>query len=241
MTTADLCREVGVELTEQTVRLELLHKLWKDMAEKAKLKAKLLSTPVSHPPAPVQPPAPYPAAITLPSGETHPGYYVCTLPPLPQSLKTIEECSEGVTTCLLAPGVKEKILALPSFPQRLAVSIFQAMSKVRIGPAPGAGLGMFALRNIALGEIIIDERPLLLIQMGMIQGENAIDTAIQKKMPEAMRRCFFNLSNCKGDELPREQGIMNTNAMGVGSLPGCEQEHAGIPDKMSPINHRYLV
>ncbi|KDQ11587.1 hypothetical protein BOTBODRAFT_57347 [Botryobasidium botryosum FD-172 SS1] len=163
---------------------------------------------------------------------------ILTFLPLKESLKTFEEYMAGCTVCALYPGVKESILALPSFPCRPKVSPLASMNTWNITSAPGFGLGMFAVRHISHGEVIEDERPLL-IAPALLPDDRIFKALVEQKMPEAYRHLFYELHNCKGDTMTREQGIIATNAVGVPDLPGNSEEDQMLAVLMniSRINH----
>ncbi|OCH90872.1 SET domain-containing protein [Obba rivulosa] len=83
-------------------------------------------------------------------------YEICTIPDTPPDFSGVHP--DGVTQCILLPGMKEIILSQSGFPNPVAHPLAPAH---RIASMPGAGLGMFATRQIKSHELIHSERPLL--------------------------------------------------------------------------------
>ncbi|KZT01986.1 SET domain-containing protein [Laetiporus sulphureus 93-53] len=173
-----------------------------------------------------------PLVGTLPPDMSH--RIAVTLPPR-------ELCgTERMTTTLLFPGMKEAILALPGFPAPLT----HTAESFEIGPIKGKGLGMFATADFDTGDLIICERPLYVSTVvqpfSLRPGDPTANDAIVEllsRMCEYDRRMFYSLHNCKGNDCPREQGIIDTNAINVGALPGYDGACAAIYIDVSRINH----
>ncbi|KAJ7641084.1 hypothetical protein FB45DRAFT_1021860 [Roridomyces roridus] len=69
---------------------------------------------------------------------------------------------EPTTECIFHPGSKEVLMGLPGFPQAMVKRIGKK-SPVVVKEASGMGLGVFATRGIKAGELILSERPLLVV------------------------------------------------------------------------------
>lgn len=162
-------------------------------------------------------------------------YRVTSLPIVPRF------SSDRMTACIITKGAKEGILALPGFP-----SPYSAISLVREGPATGAGLGLFATTARQPGDCIISERPLLILPRSMMVPElepgvpnvqtQMVQGAITKMRLDDRAR-FLALKNCKsGSDVLT--GILDTNAMQIGPLPGYPVDHVAICATTSRINHR---
>jgi hypothetical protein len=92
-------------------------------------------------------------------------------------------------------------------------------------------MGTFVYKPFAPGDIIIAERPALVIPQTMIfhkdEGPTAVErvqrAAIENMHPAALRAQFLELHNCKpvSPEMSQVGGIINTNAVSLGALPGC--------------------
>ncbi|KAH8928177.1 hypothetical protein BT69DRAFT_1329810 [Atractiella rhizophila] len=89
------------------------------------------------------------------------------------------------------------------------------------GPG-GKGL-MVATRDIAIGEVIIEERPLVIAPRIATMGDSEVVVSL---LPEENRKLWDNLPNCKGPEVPKNQAIMRSNAV---SRPLSDEEEKDIP------------
>ncbi|CAL1698862.1 unnamed protein product [Somion occarium] len=156
--------------------------------------------------------------------------------PMPNFLRP-----EPMSICLIWPIQKQKILALPGFPVR-----FVPPPRVlyEIKPIPGAGMGMVATQDIEVGDLIVRERPLIIMVQGIPYDKRHPEYArIQTEMPitalsEENRSAFYALHNCKGDKAPfPAAGIIDTNAIGIGALPGFENDCAAVCKDISRCNH----
>ncbi|KAI0050093.1 SET domain-containing protein [Auriscalpium vulgare] len=108
-----------------------------------------------------------------------------------------------------------------SLPERLGVSLtLSAVLECRyqIRTAPGKGVGMFAMEDIAPGAIVARERPILVAPLML--SWDSIERDISSNMPEHVREAFFALHNCKPPSFARVHGIINTNAINIDDMPG---------------------
>jgi hypothetical protein len=78
------------------------------------------------------------------------------------------------TVSLLYPSAKEAIAAIPGFPTPYMPSL---QVHYRIGDAPGAGKGMFALTDLDVGDVILRERPLCLVPQCLWRGGDSAAVA----------------------------------------------------------------
>lgn len=107
----------------------------------------------------------------------------------------------------------------------------------------GAGLGMCATTNIARGETILRERPLFVYPAAVWSSteEDALellDKAVDG-MDTDIKRAVLELHNGKGSEAPSDlKGIVDTNSLLVGLIPGYRAAYAGLARDISRINHR---
>ena len=132
------------------------------------------------------------------------GLILATLPIPSPSLKG------GTTQCILYPGLKDCILSQPGFPQRISEPTSPAH---RLGPVPGAGIGMYATRAIAAGELIVTERPLL-VAPGTYNSPRQRDYTIAaalERMSEDDRAAYTALSNPCDAAVPPLFAIWKTN------------------------------
>jgi len=136
--------------------------------------------------------------------------------------------------------VKRKILSTKGFPRKLnnpAVSAYRIESLV---DAAGWGPTMVATRKIKIGEIICDERPLLvspvnigehipirvpssatqaqIIQATLFESEKFLKVALDRMLPEN-REAYMALRNCHiEDGSGPIMGVVRTNAFEVGDV-----------------------
>ncbi|KAF9463365.1 hypothetical protein BDZ94DRAFT_1308880 [Collybia nuda] len=90
------------------------------------------------------------------------GFSIVTLP-WPSIYRPLDRSS----LCLLFPETKEKILALPNFPSPLISSPYSSQPIYSIKDVEGYGKGLFANVTIRPGELIICERPLIILPIAM--------------------------------------------------------------------------
>ncbi|KZT02011.1 SET domain-containing protein [Laetiporus sulphureus 93-53] len=154
-----------------------------------------------------------------------------TLPPI---------LTERVTNTLLFVGMKEAILALPGFPAPLT---YTARS-YELRSIKDKGLCLFATADFDTGDLIICERPLFVSTVvhpfSLRPGDPSANDAIVEllsRMCEYDRLMFYVLHNCKGNDRPREQGIIDTNAINIGALPGYDGACGAVCMESSRINH----
>jgi hypothetical protein len=172
----------------------------------------------------------------------HDGVMINTvLPPPSQGMDVF-------TFCLFPPGVKEKVLAIPKFPgPPFMLSALQY--KFRIGPVPGAGIGMFATWDLKAGDLIMAERPLFLGPQAMpivnleggVHPDTILKTLIDERMDPLSRDIFMKLHNCKGPDTSKIRGIMDTNSLALSAMPGHDAQYGGVFEHISRINHRLVA
>ncbi|KAK0189853.1 hypothetical protein F5146DRAFT_932000 [Armillaria mellea] len=108
----------------------------------------------------------------------------------------------------------------------------------------GAGKGMFAAKDLAPGDLILRERPVVVIPeiIPTVNGDASqfIILAVQN-VPPKEKEVFLQLHDCK--KFPDNvKGIVDTNAMNIGRLPGpFEGSFAGVALGLSRINHRFVL
>ncbi|KAK7680318.1 hypothetical protein QCA50_016558 [Cerrena zonata] len=149
--------------------------------------------------------------------------------------------NEPVTECILRPSVKEKILAIPGFPHPFSPP---DPPRYQIKPIPGAGLGMVATVDIDVGEDIAIERPLTVTTQA-IPGVATVPClhprefyrVLLERLDEKSYEELFALHNCKGNTRPEFMGIIDTNGIGIGTLPGYPAACAAVCKVISRANH----
>lgn len=150
---------------------------------------------------------------------------------------------EAPTTCLLFTGIKEAILALPGFPSSYDYNA--PWRYTRVADVPGVGKGLFASVSRQPGDILLTERPLLvmpsitpIINDGRNLGQTIVNHVVDRILPPGDSQ-YRALSNCKPNEPNPLKGIMDTNALPIGPLPGLmTQDWLGVAAMASRINHR---
>ncbi|KNZ73559.1 SET domain-containing protein 5 [Termitomyces sp. J132] len=168
---------------------------------------------------------------------------------------------DGQTHCLIRRPALQRILLTPGFPRRP-----QYPSDVcfRIGPS-SHGLGMFATRDLAMGDHILTERPLTVtptvIPMPHLasklrsQGitEDALKRAIQDKWEKTylfpcfehlnadQQTAFYNLAHGHQDDERPILGVIGMNGLELADIVDPESqyhsEYAAVCKTMSRINH----
>ncbi|KIY53428.1 SET domain-containing protein [Fistulina hepatica ATCC 64428] len=130
------------------------------------------------------------------------------------------------TGCLFFTGVKERLLARLSWPAPIPEA---AQNCYQIGDSLLGGLGLFAVRNIKLGELIIVERPLLITSTAM-RMENEIQLLIR-----ALSNCRWNGNGANEEPM---MGMVETNSISIDYLPGdIDMTYGAIFNVVSRFNH----
>ncbi|KAF7289372.1 SET domain-containing protein [Mycena indigotica] len=168
---------------------------------------------------------------------------------------------EPVTVCFFWPGSKEVLTKMPGYPQPL-----RTVSKptFRVGEAGSKGLGLFAARALGQGELIIDERPLLIsvrgvpvavpiwysqeqttkYQLNLKEFEKYLEVVL-KEMRPADRDAFMSLANSHTtDGSGPIAGRIRTNSIGLDGLcpdmSGPMAQYSSVPHFISRMNNRHV-
>ncbi|TFK90476.1 SET domain-containing protein [Polyporus arcularius HHB13444] len=144
------------------------------------------------------------------------------------------------TSIWLYDGMAASLLALhPDFP-----ADFSAPSPPRyaIVDAGSAGRGMVASVDLATGDTIARERPLALFPVAIAMDMNdarRVYEAVVASMHIENQRVLRALKNWKGaDRAPFYlKGVVDTNAIGVGALPGNKGLYGGLARDICRVNH----
>jgi hypothetical protein len=152
--------------------------------------------------------------------------------------------NEPVTTSMLHAGTKEALWNLPDFLKPLNSPPPTGWPFI-IKDVPNMGKGLYARETIQSGELILAERPLILmpILLPYIPGKSPHPDQLLERLLERLddgaRRHFYSLHNCKGSSVPQLRGILDTNMLNVGMLPGpYAGAHGAVCSLISRINHR---
>ncbi|KAF8346577.1 SET domain-containing protein [Amanita rubescens] len=144
---------------------------------------------------------------------------------------------EPYSIFLLYPGAKEAIEAIPGLPTPYMPSL---RVHYRIGDAPGAGKGMFALTDLDTGDLILRERPLLLFPRYTFGDITSLQMIFMRMITSMkLEDCaeFIKLANCKTEGDPIV-GIMHTNALNALRMPGpYDGRYGGVCLNLSRVNH----
>ena len=140
---------------------------------------------------------------------------------------------------------RETALALRSESITISATLNSLSSPYQISDAGESGLGVFATVGFQRGERIICERPLIVypqllpFHSGRPNGQQfpELDGAIARMIIEN-RDAFFRLLNVHAEEPSLAKGIIDTNALFVGPLPGGSYHYAAVCKDISRINHR---
>ncbi|KAF8993259.1 hypothetical protein BDQ17DRAFT_1368609 [Cyathus striatus] len=176
-----------------------------------------------------------------------PSALICTrVPPIPDTHNT----TEVVLYSRTLPG----LLAEPGFNERLPPPFEHPLPAYEIRDAPPKGQGMFATRPLDIGELIILERPLMVVPMntdlsGIEYGATVAPMAIYEpmlevafnRMSEENQKAYLDLAvSRKNDKRPRLVAIWDTNCFGIGKLGrpcSDKDEYSAVFKDMSRINH----
>jgi hypothetical protein len=104
----------------------------------------------------------------------------------------------------------------------------------------GKGTGTFAATNLSPGDLIISERPLIIHPHVTPVGVSRKDISkeVVDLLCDSSRSIFYSLHNCKGSDRSSILGIIDTNAIGIGKLPGFELGFSAVCAITSHLNHR---
>ncbi|KAI9636721.1 uncharacterized protein MKK02DRAFT_33847 [Dioszegia hungarica] len=119
-------------------------------------------------------------------------------------------------------------------PQYLLVRNFISLATImsdappyRLINTPGKGFGLFATRRIAVGELIIREKPIF-----VANSVTTIEAAVAS-LADAEKAIFWGLSDSFTPDHPTAVGVFKTNAIPAGPTP----DSAGIYKVASRLNH----
>ncbi|KAF8875783.1 hypothetical protein BD779DRAFT_1804523 [Infundibulicybe gibba] len=180
-----------------------------------------------------------------------------SVPPKPNGA-TLAEHPDGWSECLVTDKIKAKILSTPGFPAPLV----HPAKAHRIGPAPGKGLGIFATRDLDMGDLVCVERPLLVlpscvnhVQIGcpqdwpmekikramMFEWGKECHRAFERMEPGAQEAYLALANSHTEDGSGTTLGICRTNGFGIEGLADIigtfEASYTGVCKDFSRANH----
>ncbi|KAF8876952.1 hypothetical protein BD779DRAFT_127291 [Infundibulicybe gibba] len=185
------------------------------------------------------------------------GINYISVPPKPDDA-TLAEYPDGWSECLVSDKIKDEILSTPGFPAPLV----HPPKAHRIGPVPGKGLGIFATRDLDMGDLVYVERPLLVIpsraahakigtpldwtkekskRATMFVVNQQYYRAFERLEPEA-QDAFLSLANIHTEDGSwTVHGICRTNGFGIEELVDTvdtlEAPYIAVCKEFSRANH----
>ncbi|KAG5651531.1 hypothetical protein H0H81_008293 [Sphagnurus paluster] len=146
--------------------------------------------------------------------------------------------------CLMLADTRDAILALPNFPSPMLSPPPSAPRPYVVQPAPGMGKGVFANMDFKPGSLIMCERPLAIFPAmipcgidGTPHPQISFKAFVEWMQPE-YRKVFCGLYNCKSTAKDDLLGIVNTNCIYVGRLPGSYNGlYGAVGIELSRFNH----
>ncbi|KAK7460845.1 hypothetical protein VKT23_008776 [Stygiomarasmius scandens] len=190
-------------------------------------------------------------------------HWIVSRQPATPNDASLAEFPDGWAECFITGRAKRAILSTPGFPEALPRADSARPIPYEIRESSGKGMGMFATRDIECGELIMAERPMLVIPAAYApavpvhftpaQQQQAVLNEMEKileqmvgRMPEEMQRAYKELSNCHQEDGSGPLfGIARTNGLSVSDY--YEPAQPGLPDSaryysatckiLSRINH----
>jgi len=141
------------------------------------------------------------------------------------------------SACFLWSGVRESLLGL----RQECLGNYKKESNYQIEEVGPEGKGVVAARDFRVGELIMLERPAVLLPMFIVGFDEAEYQGLLDKMlarlPEDVRNGYMALSNCHPeDEVLHD--IMRTNCIGL-RFPGNDVVgYRAVGIDLSRCNHR---
>ena len=173
---------------------------------------------------------------------------------------------DGHSEWMVKEGTKDKVIHAPGYPQPVAKT---PQINYIIKPTPDMGMGMFATRDIDLGDIILSERPLLVVpevlaapgvvidksyteqqvqKIMLVQSEKLLEMAFNRMNDQDKKRYMGLMNNHKEDGSGPLMGILRTNRYGLnnylvdgpnGANVTAMMRYSAVCDMGSRINHRH--
>lgn len=144
--------------------------------------------------------------------------------------------ANATTECLVSGWVKRQIVETPGFPKSLAVPASGPVH--RIAEVPGMGKGMFATRKLSAGDLILDERPLLMspvaipvafdevpehftteqVKQASLHEQEKLLEILFHRMSDENQQAYMELANShQHDGSGPILGVLRTNGFGIGT------------------------
>lgn len=153
--------------------------------------------------------------------------------------------SNANSTVIIYNCMREQMLSIPAFMDSERHTCSYSREGFAVLPVEGAGLGIFVTKNIATGDLIACEAPLLVMPQAIPGRGGEADAHFSHilgetldMMPPENQTAFLSLASCKETEDIVHHGIIETNALGIGMLPGHNGHFLCVCKDISRINHR---
>ncbi|KAG6828228.1 hypothetical protein H0H93_015007, partial [Arthromyces matolae] len=175
-----------------------------------------------------------------------------TCPPIPAQIPasvpvphdilifTVKSLNLPVTIFLGYGGTREKMMEeLKPFSTPKTVAAVRSMP-VSVKEIHGQGRGLIANRSFDSGDFIMHEDPFFVAPAGYPIDSRPIEmlTMATENFSPQYKDIFYRLHNCKSSNPRDAKGIMDTNALPIGCLPGPYRgEWFGMFPVTSRANH----
>ncbi|KAJ7099542.1 hypothetical protein B0H15DRAFT_771246 [Mycena belliarum] len=183
-------------------------------------------------------------------------YLFTSIPHIPSDSPSIAS-KDGWTSAMLQVATQAKIPSTPGFPSPMARP---PDVRHRIGPTSNMGLGVFSTARLQMGDLILSDRPLIVVPLHMYGSGDYPKNLTQKQTQQAVladaelylqfvldrldpenRKAYMALANSHlKDGSGPILGIMRTNGMGIDALirPGNPpMPYSAVCKEISRLNH----
>ncbi|KAL1699769.1 hypothetical protein EV121DRAFT_295828 [Schizophyllum commune] len=139
---------------------------------------------------------------------------------------------DGTCLALLARATYKDLISQPSYPRPV---LRPPTVLHRVAPAGGAGLGVFALQDLAAGELVFSERPLLVVPTSVTECEWE---ACAARLPPAALGALVALADIdpRGGGRPAARRI-RTNGIPAPSLCNSGTDYLAVGALSARVNH----
>ena len=182
-------------------------------------------------------------------------FVITTIPARDEDLSvhTSTERSDGWTEAIIDGNTKRAIFAPRTFP----ASISRPSSIARCVELTDGGKGLFATRRLNQGELILAERPLVMVPRALVSGDKIsaisiipvsndtgalLDVLVKRMLPDR-REVLLKLAKAPAWDDIGVDGLIRSNGLNVNgyTLPGAEGadgRYVAVYETLSRANHR---